>query len=115
KSEHRRVELAASGPGALQRITDRTSQSRGIQLRFEQVVLRSQLDSSGSQIDIIQAGQDHHRQVRSLGVHAREGLEILAVGKYEVEQDHIDVAISSYSIESVGKSARSMNVEAGYC
>src|SRR5262245_35861047 len=113
KPEHRGVELAAPCSGSFQRVPDRTSQGRALQFRFEEVVLCPQLYGPRCQVDVIQAGQDHHRQVRRPGVYAREGLEILAVGKYEVEEDYIHVAVSPYPIESVAKFTSGVNVEAG--
>jgi len=73
----------AQGPG----------QSRGTQFALGHVVLRAGSHRRQGQFLVLQAAQDHDRDVGSAAAQGVKGIQPQAVGQREVQQDHIELGL----------------------
>ena len=64
-------------------VTDGTDQQAGVDLSFDEVVLRSFADGMGGQFVVVETGQDDHRHPRCRLVVREKGVETKAVGQRE--------------------------------
>ena len=62
--EHGRLPLGVLRPASFHGVSDGPHQQRAVHIRLDEIVLRAGLDGPRREFDILQAGQDHNRQVR---------------------------------------------------
>lgn len=79
EAERRRVPLAAVGALARQRVANGAVERDAVEPRFEQKVAGTGLDRACGQLHIVQAGQDHHRDIRGSRADPEKRLQFLAV------------------------------------
>ena len=77
-------------PRPLDGVADRSDQQVVVDLALDQVILGPGLHGLDGRRLVVIAREHHDRHVAGMGVHGDEGLQALAVGQREIQEDDIE-------------------------
>jgi hypothetical protein len=79
---------------ALDGVPERPDEKVIIDVSFDEVILRAELDGLDGERDVLHAAEHHDWQVGRSFAEPQEGVHACAVGQREVDQDEIDAALA---------------------